>query len=171
MTQSVILALDPGTEGFGWALGSANSKPARYGTYVPYKTMDDLATFLIDARTFLYQLMVPNRVTEVVYESPVVNRFNNVYTLRKMFALHGLIEVECRDCNVPVYEAAPGTVRKHFLGKGMTPRKSKEIKEAVMARCRQLGWNVETDHEADALAILDYTLAIRGSRLLNGGLL
>jgi Holliday junction resolvasome RuvABC endonuclease subunit len=166
----VVLALDPGTEGFGWATGSANTKP-RYGTYVPFKTRDDLGTFLIDARTTLFNLVKTYSVTEIVYESPVVNRMNNVYTLRKMFALHGMIEVECHDAGLPVFEAAPGTVRKHFLGKGMTPRKSKEIKEAVMARCSQLGWKVRTDHEADALAILDYTLAIRGSRLLNGGLL
>lgn len=166
----VVLALDPGTEGFGWAVGSAGVKP-RFGTYEPIKTKDDLATFLIDARTFLYNAVRTNKVSEVVYEGPVVNRMNNVYTLRKMFSLGGLIEVECHDAGLPVFEAAPGTVRKHFLGKGMTPRKSKEIKEAVMARCSQLGWKVKTDHEADALAILDYTLAIRGSRLLNGGLL
>ncbi len=169
MSQHTILAIDPGTEGFGWAVGAAHLRP-KWGTYEPVKTRDDLATFLVDTRTFLYSLFQRYRVTEVVYESPVLNRFNNVYTIRKMFALGGLIEVECHDAGLGVFEAAPGTVRRHFLGKGMTPRKSEEIKRAVMTRCKQLGWVVETDHEADALAILDYSLALRGSRLLQEGI-
>lgn len=151
-------------------MGSAGYRPL-YGTYKPIKTKDDLATFLIDARTFLYGLMQKNTIRTIVYESPILVRFNNPYTIRKMFALGGLIEVEAHDAGIPVFETAAGTVRRHFLGKGMVPRKSVEIKRALIARCKQLGWNVETDHEADALSILDYALALNNSRLLKEGML
>ena len=167
-----ILAIDPGTEGFGWACGSPDRKPT-FGTYKPLKAGADLGAFLIDVRTFLWPWLIDfnNRLTEIVYESPVFVASNNVNTLRKMFALGGYIETLGYDHGIAVSEAAPSTVRKYFLGSGMTPRRSAQIKIAVMARCRQLGWQPKTDHEADALAILDFATTLKGSRLAQMGLI
>lgn len=61
-----------------------------------------------------------------------------------------------------------GSVRKHFLGKHFTARDfpgmkrieaKRAMKRMVMDRCQLLGWPVETDDEADAVALWDYACA------------
>tara|TARA_R110000851_G_scaffold308778_1_gene467867 strand:+ start:11427 stop:11873 length:447 start_codon:yes stop_codon:yes gene_type:complete len=65
---------------------------------------------------------------------------------------------------------APGTVRKHFLGKAKTskdfpgvsvPKAKIMIKEEVAARCRLLGWDVPDLDAADAAATWDWACATR----------
>lgn len=74
-----------------------------------------------------------------------------------------------RGCQV--FETSPATVRRHFIGHGRHP----DPKAAVMGRCRQLGWKIENDNEADALSIWDYTKSVldpgfahRGTPLFGG---
>lgn len=52
-------------------------------------------------------------------------------------------------------------IRRHFIGRGDLRRDP--AKAAVMRRCKQLGWNVSNDDEADACAVWDYAR----SRLAN----
>lgn len=57
-------------------------------------------------------------------------------------------------------EAMQQLVRSHALGKGNVPRHSEDISRAIIAWCRMRGWEpVDHDH-ADALALLDYCIAI-----------
>ena len=165
-----VLAIDPGTYGFGWACGDVeDGKPPSFGTYQPVQAGLDLGLLMRDVRQFLWRWMDPVRevplIDFVAYEAPVVVRSNNVMTLRKMFAMGALIEMMAHDARIEVGEIEPGPVRKHFLGKGNTPRKSPEIKQAIMRQCKIMGWKVCTDHEADALALLTYVQDVRGSRL------
>jgi len=53
--------------------------------------------------------------------------------------------------------------RRHFIGTTSAGDR-KETKRAVIARCRQLGWNPADDNEADALGILDYQRALLSPR-------
>jgi len=66
--------------------------------------------------------------------------------------IHGLRVVE--------YDVA--TIRKHFIGHGRLPRA--EAKRAVLTRCKQLGWRVRNDNEADACAVWDYARMIAAGR-------
>lgn len=74
-------------------------------------------------------------------------------------------------CNrgVPVELYHLGAIRKHFTGKAWQVRDfphlsqaaaKKAIKAEVIKRCELLGWHPTTDDEADALALLDYALAV-----------
>lgn len=81
-------------------------------------------------------------------------------------------------CKVERYQVQ--SIRKHFLGKaltskdypGLTKAESRaEIKRVVMVRCRMLGWPVDTDDEADAIALWDYAIAKAGKAAsMPGGL-
>lgn len=51
------------------------------------------------------------------------------------------------------------TIRKHFLGHGGLKRA--EAKRKTVARCRALGWNPQTEDEADAAALWDLTCQLR----------
>lgn len=157
------LALDLGTQFVGWAIGSPDERPY-WGTHLmPKVTQDDLVTLMVDLRSFLHSWN--HDLNMIVYEAPVMVGTNNPYSIRKVSALGGMVELFGHDNKIAVLEASIGSVRRHFLGKGMTPRKSNEQKAAVMARCRMMGLPCRTDHEADALAILDYSLSVRGAAL------
>lgn len=159
---SKMLALDLGSQWIGWARGSPGQDPA-FGTHrMPEVEQGDIATLMVDLRSLLHRL--GHGVELVSYEAPVVVRGNNPFTMRKVFALGGLVELFCHDQKVECVEAGIGSIRKHFLGKGYA-HTSKDVKGAVMARCRMLGWQVKTTHEADALAVLDYTMSVRGAAL------
>lgn len=61
---------------------------------------------------------------------------------------------------IPVKEYAVTTIRKHFIGKGNTPRA--EAKRATIKRCQMLGWDPQNDNEADAAALWDYASMMSG---------
>lgn len=65
-----------------------------------------------------------------------------------------------------------GSIRKHFLGRALTVKDfpalkpaaaKKAMKAEVVKRCHLLGWKVDTDNEADAVALWDYACAIYGN--------
>lgn len=60
----------------------------------------------------------------------------------------------CKMRNVPVREYPISTVRKHFIGHGGLG--GEVAKQAVLNRCRTLGWDVRNDNEGDACAVWDY---------------
>lgn len=114
----------------------------------------------------------------VVYESPILRPGeiehnskgraflkvrDTAQKLRKMYGLPFELETECWIAGIPCREANIGTVRANFL-MGPVPRESKACKIAVKVMARRRGWNVLDDNEADALAVLDYELAMKCPR-------
>lgn len=69
-------------------------------------------------------------------------------TIRLLFALAGIAELVFAQHDIPISETNITTVKKHFAGHGHAE------KPAMLARCRQLGWDCNGDHNtADAMAI------------------
>lgn len=76
-----------------------------------------------------------------------------------LFSIQTLIDMECwdfkNDCAlIPCYEVAESEARKAFMQH--VPRKSKDIKAAVMAACEQRRWPFPDDHAADALCVASF---------------
>jgi NAD(P)-dependent dehydrogenase (short-subunit alcohol dehydrogenase family) len=101
----------------------------------------------------------------VAVEAPVGGRDANAL----LIGLVACVKGEAARHGVRVVEYYPASVRKHFMGKALAardfPGKSRAaskaaIKGAVMARCKALGWNVETGDAADAAALWDYACAL-----------
>lgn len=159
-----VLAIDVGTRNLGWAFGAPGEDPSN-GVYKVPATQRDLGWLLADIRAWLQPALKTAEITHIVYEAPILNPSNNFLTIRKVNAIGALIELVGYDMKLPVEEQLPGKVRKYFLSPHPVPKKSADIKEAVMARCRQLGWSFEMDDDADALALLDYTMTLKNSRL------
>jgi Holliday junction resolvasome RuvABC endonuclease subunit len=164
MTTIRLLAIDIGTRNLGWAVMAPGEQPSS-GVYHPPVVGRDLGWLLIDIRSWMVPLLKNNGITTISYEGPILNPSNNMMTIRKVFAIGGQLEVIASDADLPIEEELPGKVRKHFLAPHKVPTHTKEIKEAVVARCRQLGWRPEMDDDADALALGDYTLAMKTSVL------
>ena len=103
----------------------------------------------------------------VVYEAPV----GGPKTSHFLVGVAACFVGEAHRNGVNIKKLELSSVRRHFLGKHLTSRhfphltKAKariEIKRAVVARCHQLGWDVDDDDEADACALWDYAQAVYG---------
>lgn len=79
---------------------------------------------------------------------------------------------------VPVRVYHRSSILRHFVGKALTARdfpgsskaKAKQaIKDAVIARCRLLGWTVDGPDSADAAALLDYAMALERVQVAPAG--
>ena len=162
-----ILAIDVGTRNVGWAVGSPDEKP-RHGIYQVPSYGKKLGILGADIRAWLTATALAHKPTSIAYEQPIYVPDNNPWTMRKVAGIGFTIEVFGYDNDILVEEMPAPTVRKHFLAPHKVPRESKAIKEAVVARCRQLGWAPTEgfDDDADAMALLDYTLAVKDSPLL-----
>lgn len=160
-----VLAIDVGTVNVGWAHGSPGDRSPSHGVYKVPATQRDIAWLLADIRAWLTTTCENARISNIVYCSPILVFGNNPWTIRKINAIAGQIELFGYDHDVTVEEEIESRIRKHFLAPHKVPRKSAEIKAAVIARCRALGLKPELDDDADALALLDYTLALKSSRL------
>jgi hypothetical protein len=93
----------------------------------------------------------------IVYESPAIPSFmggrTNIETTRLLFGLAENLEAWCYG-KTELREATTSQVRCHFLGQNL---KAKIAKPLTLERCRDFGWQVETEDEADAAALWDYT--------------
>lgn len=95
-----------------------------------------------------------------------------------LWMLYGVIQAQVELMGVEQATYQVSSIRKHFLGKHLTTRDypgltkdeaRREIKKVVINRCRALGWQVDTDDEADACALLDYALAKKGAATTPAG--
>ncbi len=79
---------------------------------------------------------------------------------------------------VPVQSYPINSIRRHFLGKALAVRDfpglkqaaaKKAIKQAVMDRCRLLGWDVPDADAADSAALADFACACLGAQTIPAG--
>lgn len=168
-----VMAFDIATQ-TGVAFGPAGGTPRAVSV--------DLGKGLPEAQRFSRMIRMADKFLTmhepevVVYEAAIGGQNSSQYLiglvacLRAAAANHGL------DAK-PVYLAG---VRKHFIGKNLTKKDfpglsahaaKRETKRVVMSRCRALGWDVEDDNEADAMAAWDYACAtMAGVQSRPGGL-
>lgn len=78
-------------------------------------------------------------------------------TVYKLCALAGMAEWFAKRIDAHCRQIEQQKWRKHFMGVGNGP--TKELKRLAMEAARMRGWMVRTDHEADALGVLDYGLS------------
>lgn len=174
-----ILALDLARL-TGWAVGSPGVIEG-FGTHQFLKTEPwALGEYGLDARLGFRRMLAHTEPDHVVYESPIlmageaqINAKGRAFLkvrdtpqkLRKMYGLPFELEVECYRRSIPVREANISTVRANFL-MGKVPRRSEDCKLAVKTMARRRGWDIADDNEADALAVLDYELAMKCPKMM-----
>lgn len=155
-----ILALDLATR-TGFALGDRSGVVVSGSRLLP-KTGDDVGKFGRAFRDWLVTGLRRHKPSRIVFEQPMLRgQATNLNTLRKLYGLAFELEVIAGDkeFQIPVDEVNNGDWIKHFLGAGNVPRDSDARKKAVFRMCGIRGWHVEDYDQADALGILDYTIA------------
>ncbi len=145
-----MLTLDLGTV-TGWAIrtpdgqitsGTMSFRPGRYeGGGMRY----------LRFRRWITELKNTTGDLEAVY-------FEEVRNHRGTDAAHiyggflGTLTAWCEHYQIPYSGVPVGTIKKHITGRGNAK------KGEVMTAVRRLGFQVDDDNEADALALLDYVL-------------
>lgn len=175
----IVLALDQSSSAIGWALGAPGSTPS-FGTFVPPKAKEkeDYAPFLVAAHDWLQEAIVEHGVTHLSFEEPFMPRAGvkwakkgprpfpvayvetNVHTLRKLYALAGIIEFVTAERAIECSESNIGRWRSWFLKGQPKPKGTKALKRAVMDRCAEYGWQPRNDNEGDALGIWAHACAV-----------
>ena len=98
---------------------------------------------------------------EIAFEAPlhIVGRtMTSQQTVRVLFGLAAMAEAVAYELDIPIAEGNIATIKKHFAGS------AKADKAAMVARCRQLGWDVgaTADHNrADAAALWSMAHSLR----------
>lgn len=79
-------------------------------------------------------------------------------SIRPLMSFLTIIEMICDELKIKCCELSEPECRRAFLTK--VPRRSKDIKAAVMRGCRLRGWPFDSDHSADALCVASRALEI-----------
>jgi len=159
-----VLALDTSTH-TGWAHDNDAGNGPNWGTFnLPGwrpADVDKSGAALIE---FVKVTVARKHITHVVIERPftvyghAADRKNPdlAAALMAFASVCGAAAVYAGIDAKNVRVVSPSSVRKHFIDNGRHP----EAKMAVMRRCRALGWKIDNDNEADALACWDYAKSI-----------
>ena len=149
MTEGGILALDLSTR-CGWALGLPGERPLAGVWLLPsMSTPGATAAAIIDRLT---DMVVGTKPWLIVMEAPLPPQAQtHMLTARLQFGLALAVELVGHWNDIKVLEEKADVVRKAVLGrsrfgKGLT-------KPAVIAWCREQGWEPPDDNAADALIL------------------
>lgn len=138
----------------GWAYGSPGEAP-QHGVFTLPSTGDDLGRFGVTFLQWLTAKIQQLRPREIVFEAPILPRQTNINTTRKLHGLALLVELACSLEAVPCSEISNSEWRRQFLGPYYPPKPTRDdLKRAVIAACRAMGWNPSSDDDADALGLL-----------------
>lgn len=150
-----LLGLDLGTRKLGFALGGPDRAPKSGVVSLPGADDHTLPRTLSIAAETVASLCRVSGAKCVVIEAPIVIPERSAHTMLSLVQLTGAVRsvvyrAGCSERLVP-----PQTVRKFFVGHG----RPDNPKQAIMERCRLLGWSPEDDNAGDALAAWAWGMA------------
>jgi hypothetical protein len=152
-----ILALDLTTQ-TGWAYGRPGETP-QFGSLRFGRPGEDRASKYRTFRNWLSLHLTTHPADLIVFESSAtastMSGKTTMDTIKWLVGLCEHLEEFCFD-RVELREAMTSQVRAHFLGSN--PKRD-EAKAKTMQRCREYGWEVSNDDEADALALWVYQVS------------
>lgn len=170
-TDKTILALDIATC-TGFAFGKPGQTP-RSGSIRLAKTGASNGEIGQGMLTWLVDFITVNKPDMIYYEVPLdprhMGKSTTFKTARILLGLPFLVETIAQARGIfKMREAGVQDVRKFFVGQARPANK----KEAVKARCRQLGWSAVDDNAADALGLWAFACAIEapGSTIMTAPL-
>lgn len=145
----MLLGLDLSTRATGFAFGDEKcGKPTSGAWKMPGAADDVLDRTLGGIFESISTLCKVAKVTRVVIEAPIMIANRSSHTAMALIQLTGAARAAAHLAGASVRLVPVQTVRKHFIGKG----RPDNPKLATMERCRLLGWPVDSDDAADAVA-------------------
>jgi hypothetical protein len=154
-----LLALDLASV-TGWATGAPGEVP-KFGTIRFARQGAPHPAIYRALRSWLNGWINAKSIQMVVYESAAMPTMmlgrSNARTIRLLTGLCEHVEELCYE-RIELREASTSQVRSHFIG---TNRNKRTLaKELTIERCREMGWPVEDDNQADACALWSLMVCI-----------
>lgn len=157
MIQGGILCLDLASI-VGWAYGHKGDQPS-YGTWV--LRGKQLGQRFVGFENELIRSIETYRPRLIVMEAPLPPvRQASMFVARQQFGLAAYVEGEAYRAGITVREMPFDMVRKAVLGRGRFGG-TERAKAAVMAWCRNEGWNPHDDNAGDALCLWAFSTGVR----------
>lgn len=167
MTDLVVMALDIAKHRTGWAVGAPVWPRPHWGVHELDGAWDGREGLCLKAwRSFLINQIARHGVTYMTVEQFMIDmrdfNFNGTVPIAQM---HGIVLELCEERSIKVGRASIASWRKRFLGTAVAPagmpsklRTDWWKKQAVTA-CTDRNWYVTHHDEAEAIGILDFTMA------------
>ena len=149
-----ILAIDIGTT-TGWALGTRDGKVRSGSASFSVKKQEAPGQRWLKFRAFLTETGRSAGEIHAVYFEDVKNH-KGVLAAHIYGGFLAHLQAWCELNRIPCRPAGVGAVKKHWTGKGNSP------KEVMIAAAIAKGFKPADDNEADALAILSYSRELEG---------
>jgi Holliday junction resolvasome RuvABC endonuclease subunit len=138
-----IAFLDLATN-IGWASGPPDGDPL-FGTKTLPSTGNDIGRFARAFDEWLNDFITVEQPALLAFEAPILTSGKTHFaTARKLTGLAWHTEFVCGRREVHYFEANLSSMKKDFAGHGRAD------KDDMIAVARRYGWNVRTEHEADA---------------------
>lgn len=154
----MLLACDPSTTKFGLAWGGQNDGcPRSMVLKGPGADETRFDKFLASVSETIKFLCETSKAERCVIEAPLVLADRSAHTMLSLVQLTGAVRAAAAKAGCQNTLIAVSTVRRHFIQQGNL--KSKDAKQAVMARCRLLGWQFSDDNAADACAVWSWGMS------------
>lgn len=116
MTEPVLIGWDTATRRTGWCAGSGGAIP-QTGAILLQQYENDLGGMLdaFDREV----IAVANRFqpTHFIYESPILKPTDHLLTVRKLYALGGVLELRARRLGILICEEPAKALKKELTGK------------------------------------------------------
>lgn len=158
----MLLALDLSSVATGFAFGDESCGAPKTGVWrLPGAADDVFDRTLSVLGESIVSLCRVIKAKWVAIEAPIIaygsEKNRSAHTAATMLLLTGVARGAAytatkRNASL----VASSTVRKHFVGQGFPDNP----KQAVLARCRLLGWQVEQHDAADAAALFAYEMSV-----------
>ena len=162
-----VLAIDLATN-TGWCRGHVGGTPV-FGSLRFGKHNSRDAAIFADALSWISNVLLPVPrpdlvILEALLPPSAWGGQSQATTFSRLAGLQSIMLGVAHLRGIPeISTASVPDVRAHFIGeRGL---KRKQAKEAVMQRCRRLGWDVANDNQGDACALWSYACALIDPRL------
>ena len=153
-----IIALDLASK-CGVAIGRPGNTPICFTEVLGETGMHHGARFA-QAIRMMNRLIKQYEPGLIVLEAPIgVHGGGSKRRPEVLMGLRGNVMGIAHMHHVPFEQHEVATIRKHFIGHGRLKRA--EAKAATIKRCKQLGWKVNNDDEADAAALWDLACSLQ----------
>lgn len=150
-----VLAIDAGfTLGYGFL--ASGKKHALSGSWTIKGGSEQMGEAFRSVRKVFLGLIEKDRPDVIVTAMPFIGRLVSPVQLRPIFGFDCLIQDLADEYGIRFERIREVEARKAFIGG--VPRKSKDIKAAVIGECRSRGWPACDSHAADALCVASYML-------------
>lgn len=153
-----VLSLDPGMT-IGYAV-IGGGLPVLSGSRQLNGGAREMGITGRHAERLVREWLLEHRPTNIAFASPFVGQRGgrpiSPDSIRPLMGLLTVFEMIADELRIPCAEYDEPQARRAFMDG--VPRKSKDIKTAVIAACRARGWPARDDHAADALCIGSWAL-------------